>query len=77
MYLFYGCLVAAVEANVQIWYEWTLLGLFCCVELVRRVLWSLIFVAICSIPIHSCDIYVSNRTTDEVCEDKMIWFITG
>ena len=42
----------------------------------RRVFWSLIFVAIISIFIHSCDLAVSNRRTSTVCEDKLIWFIS-
>ena len=35
------------------------------------------FFAITSIPIHYCDIGVSNRMTSTVCEDKLIWFIAG
>ena len=42
----------------------------------RRVLWGLILISIRIINIHSCDINVSNRTTYEVCEDKLIWFIS-
>ena len=36
------------------------------------VLWGMVFVAIISIPIHSCGIDVSNRMTFAVCEDKLI-----
>ena len=64
-----------VEVNVVIWYDCLLLCLFYCPELVRRVLWGIYFSSVSSITIHSCDIDVSNRKTDEVCEDKLIWFI--
>ena len=46
-------------------------------ELVGRLLWGPIYVAIISIPIHSFDINASNRTTSMVYEDKLIWFIAG
>ena len=46
-------------------------------ELLKRVLWGLVSVAIFSITIQSCDIGVSNRTTSGVCEDKLIWLIAG
>ena len=75
LYLLYGCIFVDAKVNVGIWYDWLLLCLFCCLELVRRVLWGLIFVAIRSIYIYSYDIYVSNKTTSEVCEDKLIWLI--
>ena len=77
LYQFCGCLVVDVEANAGIWYDWLLLCLFYCLEFVRRALWGLIFVSISSIPIHYCDIDVSNRTTSAVCEDTIIWFIGG
>ena len=77
LYLFCGRLVVDIEVKFWIWYDWLLLCLFCCLGLVRRVLWGLIFVAITRIPIHSCDIYFSNRKTYMVCEDKPIWFIAG
>ena len=66
-----------VQANVGICYDWLLLCLFCCLELVRRVLWGLIVFDISSIPIYSCDIDISKMTTAAVCEDKLIWFIAG
>ena len=77
LYFLCGCLVLNVEANVCILYDFLLLYLLCCLELVRRVLWGLIFIATRSIPIHSCDCDVSNRTTTVICEDKLIWFISG
>ena len=77
LYMFCRCLVVDAEVNVGIWYYWLLPFLFCYLELVRRFLWGLLFVDTISIPIHYCDIDVSNRTTTAVCEDKLIWFIAG
>ena len=76
LYLFYGCLVVDTEVNFWIWYDWLLLCIFCCLELVGGVLWGLVFIVIIIIPIHSCDIDISNRTTSAVYEDKLIWFIS-
>ena len=66
-----------VKVNVDIWYDWLLLCLFCFLERVRRFLWDLIFIAISNIPIHYCYLDVSNSTTAVVCEDKLIWFIAA
>ena len=43
LYLFCGCIVFDVEVNFGICYDWLLLCLFCCLELVRSVLWGLVF----------------------------------
>ena len=77
LYLFCVCLMVDAEVNVGIWYNYIILCILCWLELVRRVLWGLIFVDISSIPIHSCDLDVSNRIAAEVCEDKLIFFIAG
>ena len=85
LYLLCGCLMVDVEVKFWISYEWLFLCLLCFLELVRRffwglifvALWGLIFIAIINIPIHSCDINVSNRTTSTVCEYRLIWFISG
>ena len=77
MYLFCGCVAVNVEVNVSIWYDWLLLCLLYCLEIVRRVFWGLIFVAISSIPIHSCVTNVSDRTTAAFHEDKLICFIAS
>ena len=63
LYLLYGCLVVDGEVNVGIWYDRLILCLFCCLELLRGVLWGLIFIAISSISIHSCGIDVSGITS--------------
>ena len=75
LYLLCGCLVVDFEVNVGIWYDWILLCLLCCLELMGRVLWGIIFVSISSISAHSCDIDVLNRTNAVLCEDKLILFI--
>ena len=77
LYLFCGCLVVDAKVNFWIYFYWLLICLLCSLELVRRVFWSLIFVAIIIILIHSCDIAVSNRRTSTVCEDKLNWFVTS
>ena len=77
LYLFCGCPVFDVKVNFWIWYDWLIICLFYCLELVMRVLWGLVSVAIIIIPIHSCDIDISNRKTSAVCEDKLIWFVAG
>ena len=77
LYLFYGCLVVDTEVNFWIWYDWLFLCIFCCLELVGGVLWGLVFIVVIIIPIHSCDLDISNSTTSAVCEDKLIWFISG
>ena len=43
LYLFCGCLMVDVKVNVGICNEWLLLCLVCCLELVSRVLWELVF----------------------------------
>ena len=77
LYLFCGCLVVDVKVNFWIWYDWLIICLFYCLELLMRFLWGLLSVAIIRIHIHSCDIYISNRKTSSVCKDKLICFVAG
>ena len=80
LYLFCGYLAVDIEVNIGIWYYWIPLCLLCCMELMIRFLWGLVFVPIGSIPrilIQSCYLDVSNSTTSAVCEDKLILFFVG
>ena len=76
LYIFCGCILLDIQVNVEIWYDWLLLYVFCFLELIRRFLWGLVSISIRSISIHSCDLGLSNRTTSAVCEDKTIWYIS-